>query len=122
VEERRKRILLADDDPDALLSLRDRLESFGLEVTTVSTGRDAVDEMRRGEYAMALLDINMPEMDGIEALRIILQFAPEVPVVMITANPQRAAAALEAGAKGFLPKPIDPQRLKAAVEQWTGGR
>ncbi|HET6370483.1 MAG TPA: response regulator, partial [Nitrospiria bacterium] len=92
------RILLADDDPDALLSLRDRLESFGFQVTAVSDGREAVEEMGRDKYSMVLMDINMPGTNGIEALREIRRIVPEVPVIMITANPQRVAAALEAGA------------------------
>jgi CheY-like chemotaxis protein len=115
------RILLADDDPDALLSLRDRLESFGFQVTAVSNGREAVEEMGREEYAYAMvfMDINMPGTDGIEALREIRRIAPETPVIMITANPQRVATAMEAGAQGYLTKPIEPQQLKAAIEQWT---
>lgn len=117
--EQRKRILVVDDDPDMLLSIRDRLESFGYKVATVSNGSDAVEQMRRGGYAMVFMDINTGKMDGIEALREIGRIAPQTPVIMITANPHRVPAALEAGAKAYLVKPIDKVRLKALAEQWT---
>jgi len=114
----KKRILLADDDPDALLVLRDRLESFGYQVTTVTNGREAVEKVKRKEYAGVIMDIKMPEMDGIEALRRIKQSRPMMPVIMITSVKEKCPFALAEGAEACLSKPVDPERLREALEQW----
>lgn len=114
----KKRILLADDDADVLLGIRDRLESFGFQVTTVSNGREAVEEMNRGGYAMVIMDVTMPEMDGIAALRMIRLRWPTTPVIIITSNIENATASLAEGARAYLLKPIDPERLKETVGRW----
>jgi CheY-like chemotaxis protein len=113
----RKRILLADDDPDVLLGVRDRLESFGFQVTAVSNGREAVEEIRLGEYALVIMDVTMPEMDGIAALRMMRRTQPDTPVVIITANVENASASLAEGARAHLLKPIDPERLRSVVDR-----
>jgi len=113
----KKRILLADDDADVLLGIRDRLESFGFQVTTVSNGREAVEEMNRGGYAMVIMDVTMPEMDGIAALRMIRLRQPKTPVIIITSNVENATASLAEGARAYLLKPIDPERLRAIVDR-----
>jgi len=113
-----RRILIAEDDPDVLLVLTDRLESFGYEVTPVTNGREAVEEVRRTAYTIVLLDIMMAEMDGIEALSRIRGTEPTLPVVMISANRERAVASLAEGAQAYLLKPVDPGHLKATVERW----
>jgi CheY-like chemotaxis protein len=114
----KKRILLADDDPDVVLGIRDRLESFGFQVTAVSNGREAVEEMSRGGYAMVIMDVTMPEMDGIAALRMIRLRQPETPVIIITSNVENAMVSLAEGARAYLLKPIDPERLKETVGRW----
>jgi CheY-like chemotaxis protein len=113
----KKRILLADDDADVLLGIRDRLESFGFQVTAVSNGREAVEEMNRGGYAMVIMDVTMPEMDGIAALRMIRLRWPKTPVIIITSNIENATASLAEGARAYLVKPIDPERLRATVDR-----
>ncbi|MEW6682468.1 MAG: response regulator [Nitrospirota bacterium] len=113
----KKRILLADDDPDVLLGIRDRLESFGFQVTAVSNGREAVEAMTLGGYAMVIMDVTMPEMDGIEALRMIRLRHPATPVLVITSNVENAVTALVEGAHAYLLKPIDHERLRATVDR-----
>lgn len=113
----KKRILLADDDPDVLLGIRDRLESFGFQVTAVANGREAVEAMSGGGYALVIMDITMPEMDGIEALRMIRLRHPTTPVLIITSNVDNAIAALIEGAGAYLLKPIDHERLKTTVDR-----
>jgi CheY-like chemotaxis protein len=115
----KKRILLADDDADVLLGIRDRLESFGFQVTAVSNGREAVEEMNRGGYAMVIMDVMMPEMDGIAALRMIRLRWPKTPVIIITSNVENAMASLAEGARAYLLKPIDPERLRVIVDRWV---
>jgi len=64
----RKRVLLADDDTDTTLVLKDRLESFGYEVTEVSNGREVLEEIKCERYGAVVMDVKMPEMDGFQAL------------------------------------------------------
>lgn len=117
----KKRILLADDDPDVLLGIRDRLESFGFHVTAVANGREAVEAMGGGGYSLVIMDITMPELDGIEALRIIRLRHPTTPVLIITSNVDNAIAALIEGAGAYLLKPIDHERLKTTVDRLVRG-
>jgi CheY-like chemotaxis protein len=112
-----KRILLADDDPDTLLVLKDRLESFGYFVTTVPNGREVVEVLKRGIYSAVIMDIKMPEMDGLEALRAIKQFRNKTPVIMITSVKEKMGVAVVEGAEACLLKPVDPDRLRAVLER-----
>jgi CheY-like chemotaxis protein len=112
-----KQILLADDDPDTLLVLKDRLESFGHQVTTVTNGREAVEKVKRGNFAAVIMDIKMPELDGLEALEAIKQTRPKTPVIMITSVKEKMGVAVIAGAEACLLKPVDPYRLRAALER-----
>jgi len=113
----KKRILLADDDPDALLVLKDRLESFGYQVITISNGRDAVEMVKRGDYAGVIMDIKMPEMDGLVALRAIKRLRPDMPVIMVTSVKEKCPVALAEGAEACLLKPVDPDQLRAALHR-----
>jgi CheY-like chemotaxis protein len=113
-----KRILLADDDPDTLVVLKDRLASFGFQVTAVSNGREAVEEIKQKDYGLVIMDAIMPEMDGLEALRMIRRIEPKTPVIMITSSIEKAIASLAEGARAYLLKAIDPKRLKEAVDRW----
>lgn len=113
-----KRVLIVEDDQDVLLVLRDRLESYGYDVTTVTDGREAVQEISRSQYALVIMDIMMPEMDGVEALRLIRGMKQVIPVIMITANKERAIESLALGAQGYILKPIDQAKLKTEVDRW----
>jgi len=113
----KKRILLADDDPDGLLVLKDRLESFGYQVVTVTNGREAVAKVERLDYDGVIMDIKMPELDGIEALRAIKRLRPNTPVIMVTSVKEKCPVALAEGAEACLLKPVDPDRLREALHR-----
>lgn len=115
-----KWILLADDDPDTLLVLKDRLESFGYQVKTVSNGRETVEELKRRNYAAVIMDIKMPEMDGLEALGAIKQTRPKTPVIMVTSVKEKMGVAVIEGAEACLLKPVDPDQLRAVLERSIG--
>ena len=115
----KRRLLIVDDDPDILLVLQDRLGSFGFPVMTVSNARDAVEEVKRGGYALVIMDVKMPGMDGIEALRLIQHIQPRMPVIMMTSSEEAAMGSLSEGAKAYLLKPIEPERLKETVNRWS---
>ena len=113
----RKRVLLADDDSDTTLMLKDRLESFGYEVTEVSNGREALEEINCERYGVVVMDVKMPEMDGLQTLGLIKRLHPTLPVIMITSIEENAAIAMAEGAQACLIKPVDPDRLRAEVDR-----
>ena len=122
VTKRTKRILVVDDDPDIRQVLLDRMSSFGYVVETAIDGSEALDALRRGGFDGMLLDMRMPEIDGLEVLRRIRKSHPDLPVVVVTAMSvqQRAAQAVAEGARAYLLKPFDAPQLKQVVEQYFG--
>jgi CheY-like chemotaxis protein len=115
---RRLRILLAEDEFLIAITLRAQLESFGYEViATPQTGRQAVEQTRELKPDVVLMDIGMPELDGISATEQIMAESP-TPVIMLTAygDRQRVQSALAAGARAYVLKPVIEAQLRSAIE------
>ncbi len=113
----RTRILIADDDAIRLMSLRAQLEALGMEVVgEATTGRDVVSVARHAEPDLAILDIKMPEMDGIEAAHAITA-ARTIPIILLTAytDPALVERAAAAGVFAYLVKPVAEEDLLPAV-------
>jgi CheY-like chemotaxis protein len=113
----RKRVLLADDDTDTSLVLKDRLESFGYEVTVVSNGREALEEINCERYGAVVMDVKMPELDGLQALGLLKRLNPMTPVIMITSIEENVAVAMAEGAQVCLLKPVNADRLRAELDR-----
>ena len=116
------RILLAEDTPVNQMVLRSHLEDQGFDVVVANNGREAVEACRRQKFDLVLMDIQMPEMDGIEATRRILAQRPmheRVPIVALTADAdaQTRAACEAAGMAAVLLKPI---RRVGLIEEVQG--
>jgi DNA-binding response OmpR family regulator len=111
-----------DDDPDIRQFLMDRLGSYGYVVETANDGREAFDALRKGSYNGLILDIGLPEIDGMEVLHQIREDMPTLPVMMVTASgsKERAVQAVNLGAQAYLLKPFDAEHLKQMVEQCFG--
>lgn len=116
-ERTKKAVLVVDDDPKNLKLLAARLTGEGYRVITAPSGKDALQAIELEKPGLVLLDIMMPEMDGIETLRRIKAFDPDIPVAMVTAiwDKEEAKRAFEAGAYEYITKPIDMKYLKMAV-------
>ncbi|MBX5466172.1 MAG: response regulator [Firmicutes bacterium] len=114
------KILVVDDAAFMRLRLRKLLEDQGHTVVEAGNGREALDRYRAERPDLVLMDITMPEMDGIEAVRALTAEDPEARVVMVSALGQQAMvlAAIQAGAKDFIVKPFQPDRVLAAVSKW----
>ena len=119
------RVLIADDDDlmrsglVELLSIDPSIEIVG----EATTGREAVDRARRRGPDVVLMDVRMPDLDGIEATRELARAAPEVRVLILTTFEQDdyVFRALRAGASGFLVKRTRPEELIAAVHTIAAG-
>ena len=116
-----RRLLIADDDPDIRQLLSDRLTSDGYVVETAEDGKEALQAVRSKKFDAIILDINMPEMTGLEVLQALRAEQPSLPIIVITAAEARSRAlvAVQAGAQAYLLKPFDPVQLRQMVEQWV---
>lgn len=114
----RARILAVDDDPQVLDTLTEFLTLHGYEVTTAQNGGDALMLLAVAPADVVLLDIAMPQVDGVTALRRIRIDHPELPVVMLTASPDldMARRTLKQGAFDYVTKPIDFTHLARVIE------
>ena len=109
-------VLLIDDDVELVGMFADYLAQEGFQVSAVHHGADGVREALTGRHAIAILDVMMPGMSGIEALRQI-RAASRIPVLMLTARGDDAdrILGLELGADDYVPKPCTPRELTARV-------
>jgi two-component system sensor histidine kinase/response regulator len=113
---------VAEDDATSQAVARGLLEDAGLVVDMVSNGRDAVARARETRYALILMDMKMPDMDGLQATRAIRQLPgwSNVPILAMTANAfaDDRVRCLAAGMSGHLGKPVEPEVLYATLMQW----
>ena len=111
------KILLAEDDQDMARGIAALLTRGSYAVDTVDNGRDAYDYVMEGDYDLAILDILMPGLSGIEVLRKIRRGGKKVPVMLLTAlgEVEDRVGGLDAGADDYLPKPFDGSELLARV-------
>jgi DNA-binding response OmpR family regulator len=110
-------ILVADDDERILNFLIVRLRSAGYEVATAANGIQAIDQVRSKNPDLVILDLIMPQMDGLEAMRELRTFA-STPVIMLTARGEddEKIRGLRLGADDYLAKPFNPDELIARIE------
>jgi two-component system chemotaxis response regulator CheY len=112
-------ILIADDAAFMRMRCGRMLAEHGFEVLEAENGREAVAKYQQYRPDAVLLDITMPELDGLAALKEIKGLDPNARVAMVTALGQQQVvmAALQAGARDFVVKPFQPERVLAAVQK-----
>jgi len=112
------RILITDDEEEICITLAEYLEDKGYEVFQASNGQDALRLLKEVRPHLMLLDIRMPEQDGIEILRRVRQIDNQIGVIMITAfhDVNIAQEALKLGACDFVTKPVDLNYLDKSVK------
>ena len=111
------RILVVDDELEVRLVLREFLSARGYEVTLADSGAQALAVLEEADPQVVLLDVTMPEMDGVETLRQLLEARPALPVIMVTANADIGTTSrlLALGAADYIPKPFDLAYLDQAI-------
>ncbi len=113
------KILIVDDDPGHLTTLKTITKSWGYTVETANDGVVAVDLVKSGPVDLILMDVRMTNMSGIEALGQIKDYNPSIPVIIMTAysSVKSAVEALKSGAYDYLIKPLDFEVLKLTIER-----
>ena len=113
------RLLIVDDEAGFAEVLRKRLERRGIWVETAYRGQDAVRMLKEKHFDVALLDLKLGGMDGIEILKIFKMLDPDLPVLMLTGHGSEKAAAesIKLGVADYLSKPIEFSLLLEKVQQ-----
>jgi DNA-binding response OmpR family regulator len=114
--------LVVDDEPDTCANLADIFADLGYQVDVAHDGLIALNLVEKNSYDVAILDLKMPGMDGLELYRRIRQLSAGTVAIVVTAyaNSATAAAVLDSGAWKILPKPVDFPLLLGLIEQVIG--
>lgn len=101
-------ILITDDDPGSRESLRDIVEHEGYRTILASSGEEAIDIVREAPVHLALFDVHMPRLTGVEAVQLVHQFNAVLPCILVTADANEAVMrqAFQVRAYSVIPKPV----------------
>jgi len=115
--ETNEKILVADDEESIVVGLTALLEEEGYIVDSTMDGRQAMDKLRNGDYALLLADLKMPGLSGLQILKQIKKSGIRTEVIIITGKGtiSTAVKAMKAGAYDYLTKPVEPERLRSII-------
>jgi len=118
-----KKVLVVDDDMRNIFALSSVLEEYDMVVASADNGRDAIELLQDDpDVDIVLMDIMMPEMDGMETMREIRKVAKlkDLPIVAVTAKAMKGdrEKCIEAGAWDYLAKPVDTDQMLAVLRAW----
>jgi Response regulators consisting of a CheY-like receiver domain and a winged-helix DNA-binding domain len=111
-------ILVVDDEPAIVTLLTYNLKQANYQVISVDNGVDAVKEVQRGRVDFVIMDLMLPQLDGVEATKQIRKFNEQIPIIMLTAKSSEVdkILGLELGADDYLTKPFSPQELISRIK------
>ncbi len=114
-----KDVLVVDDEQQMLVAIRDTLIRKGFQVTTASSGSDAVGKLQKNFFQAVLTDVRMPGLSGLDLLRQVKKISPGTPVIMLTGHGtvEDAVAALKQGAYDYLMKPFSARQLTETLDK-----
>ncbi len=114
-----EKVLLVDDEEDFLEVLAERMTSRGIEVSTATSAAEAIRIAENESFDAIIVDLMMPEMDGLEALKLIKEKKPESQVILLTghATVDKGIEAMKLGAVDFLEKPADLSQLTEKIKK-----
>lgn len=113
----KKKILIVDDDRTILTSFSEILQSKGYSIDTAESGTEAISKTEKDYFNLVLLDIKLPDMEGIDLLNSIRETNPRMMKIVVSgyASLENSVAALNRGADAYLIKPVDPEELVRIV-------
>jgi two-component system NtrC family response regulator len=119
MEERKIRLLIVDDEVRFLDAIAERLVMRGLDVRKASSGEDALELARTCKFDLALVDLKMPGMDGMQLLKILKQEHRFLEVIILTGHGalESAVEATKLGAYGYFPKPYEIDKLLESLRE-----
>jgi len=114
-----EKVLLVDDEEDFLEAMAERMRARDMDVTTASSAKVALEKMESEAFDAIVLDFQMPEMDGMEALKSIKAKRPESQIILLTgfATVEKGVEAMKIGAADFLEKPADLEVLSRKIKE-----
>jgi DNA-binding NtrC family response regulator len=114
-----EKVLLVDDEQEFLSALSERMKNRGLEVATATSGKEALEKIGQESYDAVILDMLMPDMDGLETLKSIKATKPEVQIILLTghATVKSGIEAMKLGALDFIEKPADIKELMEKIKE-----
>ena len=117
--DKRARILIIDDDEDIRKVLKTILENEGYSADTAANGKEAIRKSYRKFYNLALIDVKLPDMEGIKLLKRIKDTVPKMRKIILTGYPsiQNAIEAVNQGADAYIVKPFDMDKVLATIKE-----
>jgi DNA-binding NtrC family response regulator len=117
--EKQAKIIIVDDDENIRKTMKAILEDEGYIVDLASNGKEAIEMTQEKTYNLALLDIRLPDIEGVELLKLIKDNVPRTRKIMVTGYPsmQNAIIALNKNADGYLIKPVNVEKLLETVRE-----
>lgn len=114
-----EKVLLVDDEQDFLKALSQRMQAKGLEITPATSGEEAIEAVKDEFFDAVVLDMMMPNLDGIETLKKIKEINPDVQVILLTghATVDKGIEAMKLGAMDFLEKPAEINSLMQKIKR-----
>ena len=112
-----EKILLIDDEEDFLTVMSDRMQARNMQVSTASSAKEGLKKAASGNFDAVILDVMMPEMNGIDALKILKEKNPDLEVILLTghATIKQGIEAMKLGALDLLEKPADINALTEKI-------
>ncbi|CAN5123779.1 hypothetical protein BH10CYA1_BH10CYA1_35430 [soil metagenome] len=121
-----RRVLVVEDDKSNQIVFSTLLKNMGLDFDLAETGRQAVEAVRQRTYSIILMDIRMPELDGLEATKTIRSLGSvngkQIPIVAVTAQAMDGdkERCIWAGMSDYLSKPFTREELEKTIMRWIG--
>jgi two-component system, OmpR family, alkaline phosphatase synthesis response regulator PhoP len=120
----KQKLLLVDDEPDIVTTVKYRLEASGYEVVTAGDGQEALEKARKENPALIILDLMLPKLNGYEVCTMLKQDEDykKIPIMMFTARAQEAdeKQGMECGADAYMHKPFEPAKLLETIHALIG--
>jgi DNA-binding NtrC family response regulator len=114
-----EKVLLIDDEQDFLSIMSERMESRDMLVSTATSAKEALEQVEKETFDAVILDLMMPEMDGLETLKILKKKNPELQVILLTghATVEKGIEAMKLGAMDLVEKPADLSTLTEKIKK-----